>query len=162
MSTWRQSERPSPGQPHLKCCYFQCLNMRATNIYIVCNCTLPSRGYTLILLFYMIAYWHKTGKKMLQLLITLMPKPSNSKFIERLFKEFLHAVDDLHVDIAKYTFTPIVCLFTGSTSCQMMSSWRFCLRPKIPRLCNRTCANALRISRWFVPAGCLFIITASV
>lgn len=109
MSTWRQSERPSPGQPHLKCRYFQFPNMRATNIYIICNCTLPSRGYALILLFYMIAYWHKTGKKMLQLLIILMQEPSSSKFIYRLFKEFLHAVDC--ADIAKYTFTLIVCLF---------------------------------------------------
>lgn len=42
----------------------------------------------------------------------------------------------------------------GFTSCQMMSCWRFCPRPKTPQPCNRTCASALRTSRRSVTAAC--------
>lgn len=49
-------------------------------------------------------------------------------------------------------------LFLGFTSCQMMSSWKFCPRPKILRLYNHTCANALRTLYRFVLGGCFFTI----
>ncbi len=55
-------------------------------------------------------------------------------------------------------------LFVGFTSCQTMNFWRFCPRPKIRLLCNRTCANALRtlhgfvLARCFIRIFCLYII----
>lgn len=43
-------------------------------------------------------------------------------------------------------------LLVGFTSCQMMSSWRFCPKPKIPLQFSHTCVNASRILHRFALA----------
>ena len=54
------------------------------------------------------------------------------------------------------TWRPSAPLFLVSTSCPMMSCWRFCHKPRIQQQCSLTWGNALRTLQRYVFRWCTF------